>query len=169
MPARAATAPKPRSLTTPILGALFLLAAAAFFVGFWMDDVVVRLVSKPIPVLALAAWVALSKPDRIGWAVFVGLLLSVVGDILLEIPADLFVFGLIAFLTAHLAYIGAALLDTRRLAPLRALPVLGYCAAIYLVLFPGMGGLAVPVAVYVTVIGTMLWRMAARVDGRTTA
>ena len=50
---RAATAPKPRSLTTPILGALFLLAAAAFFVGFWMDDVVVRLVSKPIPVLAL--------------------------------------------------------------------------------------------------------------------
>jgi len=162
MPYRAARATLP-------LAVLFCVSAAFFFVGFWIDDVAIRLVTKPIPVLCLAGWVALSRPGRIGWTIFAGLLLSVLGDVLLEIPADLFVFGLSAFLTAHLAYIGAALLDTTRLALVRALPVIVYCGVVYGVLFPGMGGLALPVGIYVTVIGAMLWRMAARVDGRPAA
>lgn len=142
------------------------LAAAGFFVGFWLDIVELRLAAKPIPVLAMAAWVGLNRPDRVGVAVLVGLLWSVLGDVLLEIPADLFVFGLLAFLIAHVAYIVAAVLDTRRPAPVRALPVALYCGAVYLWLMPHMGDLTLPVAVYVTVIGLMVWRMAARVDGR---
>ena len=145
------------------------LAAVAYFIGLWTDSLPLRLVAKPVPILALAAWVGLSRPGPVGIAIGVGLLFSVVGDVLLEIPADLFVFGLLAFLVAHLVYIVGAVLDTRRLALLRAVPVLVYCGVVYGVLFPGMGEMAVPVAVYVTVIGTMLWRMAARVDGRPAA
>lgn len=145
--------------------ALAALAAAAFFVGLWWDEVALRLVVKPIPALCLLGWVLASRPGRYGALVAVGLGLSAVGDLLLEIPADLFVFGLLAFLVAHLAYIGATLTDSRRLALARALPFVAWCGALYAWLLPGMGGMAVPVGVYVLVICAMLWRMAARADG----
>lgn len=143
------------------------LAAVAFFVGFWLDLTALRLAVKPVPALCLLGWVLSARRDGYAIGVAIGLGLSALGDLLLEIPADLFVFGLSAFLLAHLAYIGATATDGRALAPLRALPFVAWCGALYLWLLPGMGGLAVPVGVYVVVICAMLWRMAARADGTT--
>ncbi|MFK7929985.1 MAG: lysoplasmalogenase [Myxococcota bacterium] len=141
------------------------LTTALFFAGLWLDIVELRLLSKPFPVLALALWVGLNRPDRTGVAILVGLVLSAVGDLLLEIPANLFVYGLLAFLCAHVAYIVGAVMHSRTLAPWVALPIAAYCVGVYVWLQPNMGELSVPVAVYVTVIGLMLWRMAARIDG----
>jgi uncharacterized membrane protein YhhN len=144
---------------------IFGLTVVAFFVGLWADLPWLRLASKPVPVLLLAGLVLGRDRSLYGVLIGIGLLLSVAGDVLLEIPADLFVFGLGAFLLAHLAYIGAAVSASRRAEPLRALPFVLWCGGVYVWLLPQMGDLAVPVGIYVSVIGIMLWRMAARVDG----
>jgi alkenylglycerophosphocholine/alkenylglycerophosphoethanolamine hydrolase len=158
--------PTLQTLPTAILALIGLGAVAAFMVGFWTDDITLRLVAKPLPVICMLVWTGLHGRSVYSWLIAAGLALSLAGDMFLEVQADLFLFGLIAFLLAHLGYIGAAVSDTRKLAPLRALPFAIWVVGLYLWLLPGMHDLALPVAVYVTVIGVMLWRMAARTDHR---
>jgi alkenylglycerophosphocholine hydrolase len=141
--------------------AVGLASAAAFFVGLAGDLPGLRLWTKAIPVLCLAAWVAAQRPDAAGRLVSLGLVLSSGGDLVLELGR--FIPGLVAFLAAHLAYIGAFVSQTRRPAPARGVPVLLWCAVVLALLWPGLGSLEGPVALYVAVIGTMIWRAAARV------
>lgn len=165
VPSATLPAPSPAVRGTLPLGLVFGAAFTAFFLGFWLDSVEVRLVSKPIPVLCLIAWLLLNRTTRAGTPVIIGLGFSVVGDVILETPGAPFVGGLLAFLVAHVAYIVGAVVESRRLALLWALPIAGWCVGVYAWLFPGMEDLAFPVAVYVAVIGAMGWRMGARVDG----
>lgn len=140
-----------------LAGALVFLAGRALELD-WLS-----FVSKPVPVVALLFWLrrAPSSPYR-RW-ITVGLGLSLLGDLLLEWPADLFVFGLGAFLVAHLAYLRAYLLDTRRLAPLALLAAAGTGGAIFTLLASGgLGALLLPVACYALAISAMLWRALAR-------
>ena len=120
-----------------------------------------RVALKPVPALALAAWVGLRCRPPLGRLTAAGLLLSAVGDALLD--AGRFLPGLFAFLTAHVAYVAAFLSVERRPALGRALPFVAWGAGALVLLRPGLGSLAVPVAVYVAVIMIMLWRAAARV------
>ena len=57
--------------------------------------------------LILAALELDPSSDAARGALVVGLVLSLVGDVLLMVPADLFVPGLGAFLAAHVAYVVA--------------------------------------------------------------
>jgi uncharacterized membrane protein YhhN len=143
------------------LAGLGFLAAAAFVVGLGLDLPALRFVTKPLPVLCLAAAVAAQRRDPLARAVTVGLLLSAVGDALLE--GGLFLPGLLAFLGAHVAYAAGFLLDTRRLALLRALPFAAWGVAIYAFLLPDLGDLAVPVLFYLLAICIVMWRAAARI------
>ena len=79
------------------------------------------------------------------------------------LEAGLFLPGLLAFLAAHVAYVAAFLSADRRPALGRALPFLAWGLGAFALLRPGLGPMAVPVAVYVAVICTMMWRAAARV------
>lgn len=136
--------------------------AIAFFVGLAFDLEALRIVAKPIPVLALAAAVATAVPSvRYRRLITLGLLLGAVGDVLLEI--DRFVPGLIAFLFGQLAYISAFLSDQRRLRPLLALPFAAWGIGLVAALADGADDLLVPVAVYAAVLCTMMWRAVARV------
>lgn len=145
-------------------GAVLAAAAAtAYLAGLAFDVAWLRLVTKPVPVLCLAGWVA-SRPSRSGWLVAGGLLLSALGDVLLETP-DLFLAGLSAFLLAHVAYTAAFALLERRLRALRALPFAAYGLGLFAWLRPGLGELARPVAAYVVAICAMLWRAAALPGG----
>ena len=79
------------------------------------------MITKPIPVLLMAYWVStLRVRGRYQLAIMIGLLLCALGDILLELSEATFLFGLIAFLLGHVAYIAAFLQDNRKLCPLRA-------------------------------------------------
>jgi alkenylglycerophosphocholine/alkenylglycerophosphoethanolamine hydrolase len=142
---------------------LAIVAASGYLLGLVLHTPLLCLVSKPVPALALA-WIAFrAGSDLRPRAIAGGLLLSALGDVLLELRG-LFVAGLSAFLLAHLAYTAAFLSDERRLRLARALPFalwLGTGAALF---WSGVGPLAVPVAVYMTAIGAMMWRAAARVD-----
>jgi len=82
-------------------------AAAAFFFALATDRPGLRAWTKPVPVLCLAAWVGMRRPGATGRLVTAGLILSAAGDVLLEL--GLFLPGLLAFLTAHLGYVGGFL------------------------------------------------------------
>jgi uncharacterized membrane protein YhhN len=91
------------------------------------------------------------------------LALSTLGDILLDLdPERLFVFGLGSFLVAHLVYIflfvrnrrRTIILGTPRL--LLAVLVLMYSIGISAWLLPSLGGLIVPVAIYMCAITAMV-------------
>ena len=136
-------------------------AAVVYLAAMAADLRPLRLLAKPVPVLALAAWVVAAAPTALGRLVAAGLLLSALGDLLLEL--GLFLPGLVAFLSAHLVYVAAFVSVERRPALARALPFGAWGVLALAVLRPGLGGMAVPVTVYVAVVCTMMWRAAARV------
>lgn len=107
--------------------------------------------AKPLLLLAIVASALLAI------RICAGLALSLAGDVFLMLPGDRFLPGLVSFLLAHLAYLGAF---TSRLpfAPVVALLVAygAVGAAILAVLWPGLSHrLRAPVATYVLVIATM--------------
>jgi uncharacterized membrane protein YhhN len=147
--------------TGPVLAGVGLGTALLYFVGLAAALPALCIAVKPFPALALAAWVALRCPRPLGRLTAAGLVASALGDLLLE--RGVFLPGLLAFLAAHLAYVAAFLTADRRPALGRALPFLAWGAGALALLGPGLGPMAVPVAVYVAVICTMMWRAAARV------
>ncbi|CAD5109127.1 lysoplasmalogenase [Zestomonas carbonaria] len=142
---------------------LALLGGGVFLYGLAAELPLLCLLSKPIPVIALLLWLRGAPAGTYRRWIVIGLLLSLLGDILLAWPTDLFVFGLGAFLLAHLAYLAAYLGDTRRLAPLALSFAAASGAAIFALLASrGLGPLLVPVALYALTISAMLWRALAR-------
>ncbi|MGK2949970.1 MAG: lysoplasmalogenase [Acidimicrobiales bacterium] len=100
-------------------GAAFLLLALALTVAVvdWIavsrDNRPLEYVCKPLTMLLLiGVTLALDPSDALGasgdavraWFV-VALVLCLLGDVLLMVPRDLFVFGLAAFLLGHIAYV----------------------------------------------------------------
>ena len=107
--------------TGPILAGVGIATALLFFAGMAAGLPSLRMATKPFPALALAAWVALGCRRPLGRLTAVGLLLSALGDTLLE--AGRFLPGLLAFLAAHLTYVAAFLAaDRRSRAPSRSWP-----------------------------------------------
>ncbi|MGL4317466.1 MAG: lysoplasmalogenase [Pseudomonas sp.] len=146
-----------------LLPLLALAGIALLILGRLVGPEWLCLVGKPLPIIALLLWLrqAASGPYRT-W-IAVGLVFSLLGDLLLEWPADLFVFGLGAFLLAHLAYLVAYLSSTRRLAPGALLLAIAASGGMFALLASaGLGGLLLPVACYSLAIGCMLWRALAR-------
>jgi len=133
-------------------------AALAFLAGMALDLPLLRLLTKAVPVACLAAVVAGANRSPTSRLVASGLSLSALGDFLLEARPSLFLYGLLAFLAAHLAYVAAFLTVSRRLLLLRALPFASWGAGAFWLLGGGLGDLRFPVAVYMAAIVTMMWR-----------
>lgn len=169
-----ASAPRLSEMTTRSkLLAVIGLAAALLYLAAGRIDAApwLRLVAKPIPVLMMALWVSgLRIKGRYQLAIMIGLLLSALGDILLEYSEATFLLGLGAFLLGHVAYIVAFLQDTRKLHPYygAAAYAYGFFAAVFLMTTGDLGGMIGPVYLYVLIITTMLWRAACRLDAPTT-
>jgi len=135
---------------------LILLFIALYCYGVAIDDVILQALSKPIPVLLLMAQVKLNS--KYNFLVFTGLFFSFAGDVLLLSLIDKFIWGLTAFLVAHLFYIGAFLLRDRRFRIVSMLFFYGAGGAVLYYLYPHLGELMLPVSVYVFVIISMAWR-----------
>ncbi|WP_248802717.1 lysoplasmalogenase [Pseudomonas sp. MWU13-2100] len=142
---------------------LALMGAAAFLYGVSIELPMLCLLTKPVPVLALLGWLHDAPMTEYRRWIGLGLIFSLLGDVLLAWPGDLFVFGLGAFLVAHLAYLKAYLGDCRRLALLPLLLALLIGAGLLGILMSkGLGDLLIPVTVYALAISAMLWRALAR-------
>jgi uncharacterized membrane protein YhhN len=87
--------------------AFALVAAVADWIAVGQENRALEYLAKPLTmVLLIGAALALDPVDPAVRTWFViGLVLSLVGDVFLMLPQDLFVFGLAAFLLGHVAYI----------------------------------------------------------------
>ena len=142
---------------------LALMGAVTFLYGLSTHATLLCLLVKPLPVLALLGWLHDAPPSDYRRWISLGLIFSLLGDVLLAWPGDLFVFGLGAFLVAHLAYLKAYLSDCKRLALMPLMLALGVGAVLLgMLISSGLGPLLVPVIVYGTAISAMLWRALAR-------
>jgi alkenylglycerophosphocholine/alkenylglycerophosphoethanolamine hydrolase len=148
----------PASKTWLLAGA-GVLGAVAFFVGLELEMDGLRLGAKAVPLLCLLAWVWPFR-ERYAQLIGVGLVLSLIGDMLLAMSPDLFLPGLGAFLLAHVAYVAAYVTVTRLPSLQRGVPFALLAVAAGVFLWPRLGGLALPVTAYVAVICTMMWRSA---------
>jgi uncharacterized membrane protein YhhN len=98
------------------------------------------------------------------WLIVAGLAFSLVGDILLMLSRDTFIAGWAAFLLAHLAYIAAFVSDGGpywSIWPLLVGVVYGVVVLRYL--WPHLGRLKAPAALYMLVIILMAWQAAGRI------
>lgn len=138
---------------------LFSLLLFANIVSVEMDFEFGVYLTKPLLIPVLAWSLIGADWARVRW-VLVALLLSWVGDILLMLPFDLFVFGLASFLLAHIFYIRHFWSAWDRSAspfqPLYLIGVMVYLIGLLYLLFPVLGAMQVPVIVYGTVISAML-------------
>ena len=91
--------------------------------------------------------------------IIAGLICSLAGDVLLMLPRERFVAGLVCFLLAHLCYIAAFTSDGARTPSVWGAAVLVLYGALMLrVLWPHLGELKAPVSVYVAAILLMAWQ-----------
>lgn len=142
---------------------LALMGAVTFIYGLTVHAALLCLLVKPLPVLALLGWLHDAPAGDYRRWISLGLIFSLLGDVLLAWPGDLFVFGLGAFLVAHLAYLKAYLSDCRRLAVLPLLIASGIGTLLLGILIANdLGPLLVPVIIYGVAISAMLWRALAR-------
>ncbi len=132
------------------------IAIITFFIGLYTDNYIMRMIVKPIPLLMLISMV--KRDTHYGKFIFLGLIFSVMGDVLLEASPELFAFGLISFLIAHINYI-IAFFGREKKASLGITALLFvYGGVLYYILYPTLGKLAIPVLFYVIVILSMVWR-----------
>jgi len=157
-----ASAPYPRGLAlATLVAAVAAIAGALLATGdaghgwLWLHWCGKPLATALIFVLAWNARPAQSPRYR--RAVLAGIACSLLGDVLLMLPGDLFVPGLVAFLCGHLCFIAAFLGDSRFGArPWLLLACLGYGAVNLALLWDAIGApLRVPVLVYVLVLASM--------------
>jgi alkenylglycerophosphocholine/alkenylglycerophosphoethanolamine hydrolase len=149
-------------LQGPTLLRIGLVAMATYMFAWLFDWPTLAMAAKPVPVLCLLGFLL---PPRTADASLIGggLLLSAIGDLLLEASPALFLPGLLSFLLAHVLYVAAFVGRTRALHLLRLVPVIAFSWLVYRWLAPHLGAMRLPVLVYVVVISAMLWRAAAQV------
>jgi len=148
-------------MSTVILTLLVIISAAIHMWAEYNGPPIQIYIFKPLTTSLIIALAALAKPSinkRYKILIIIGLIFSLGGDILLMLPFDLFVPGLISFLIAHLVYIYAFKGDRPwRFAWLPTLVSFLYSAGIFMILAPGLGDMTIPVIAYIIVILTMAY------------
>lgn len=117
-------------------------------------------IAKPLATALIFVLAWRTQPAQSGRyrrRILTGIACSLLGDVLLMLPGDLFVPGLVAFLLAHTCFIAAFLGDSRFAAPAwPLLACLAYGAANLVLLWGAIDTpLRVPVLVYVAVLASM--------------
>jgi len=149
-------------MTTIILTILAIISGVIHIWAEYNGPAILIYIFKPLTMIFIISIAALAKrapSNKYKYAIIAGLLFSMLGDIFLMLPMDLFIAGLVSFLIAHLIYIYA--FRSGRPWRIKFMPVLLfaiYGVIIYVILLPGLNGMVVPVAAYVVVILTMAWQ-----------
>ena len=124
--------------------------------------------AKPGVMVFLIIWFITQMPTDRGWLslfILVGLIFSLAGDVFLMLPGKWFLAGLVAFLLAHLAYIGgfnANGFNFHWESLLFALVIILFAIPMFLrirsgLIVGGNQGLVLPVTAYVVVISFMVF------------
>ncbi|MBC8172889.1 MAG: lysoplasmalogenase [Chitinophagales bacterium] len=123
-----------------------------------------EIISKLLLMPMLAGYVLMECKGYLRMCIplLAGLFFSWIGDIILikSQNAIYFVFGLTAFLCAHIAYIITFrnfrfTSNDKKISQLYIIPFLVYAAAMLVLVYPNLGDMKVPVIIYSTVISLM--------------
>ncbi|MCF6766514.1 lysoplasmalogenase [Thiotrichales bacterium 19S3-7] len=114
---------------------------------------------KPLTVVLIILYVltATVKSQWYADLIVIGLIFSLIGDVFLMLPQDRFVFGLIAFLVAHLIYILALYFHVVYFDYWLLIPLIAYGVGIFIYLYAKLAEFKLPVIIYVCVILIMIW------------
>ena len=123
------------------LSLLYLVTTTAHFPGRWAVK------SGSVAMLAVAA--------RRYPLLAAGLAFGALGDALLDLSSSYFTAGLVAFLIGHVFYTAFFIRSGRRRVVAPALALILYSAVFLWWLWPGLGTMRIPVAVYVAAIAAM--------------
>lgn len=142
-----------------ILVALFVLTAIG---SIWFDNHQPRwlfYILKPLTIVLIILFPLLAGSDWFTYKTIIiaGLFFSLTGDVVLMLPKDRILVGLIAFLGAHMCYIGAFSLRINEMNWLPLLPLLGIGVLSAYSFSPNLGRLRIPVYLYIGIILVMFW------------
>ena len=149
-------------MTRLILTVLAIISASIHLWGEYQGPDYLIYIFKPLTMIFIIIIALLGKnpPSRkYKLAIAAGLIFSMIGDILLMLPVDLFIAGLVSFLIAQLIYTYA--FHSGRSFCFRFIPILPfvvYGILIFVILFPWLNGMMIPVAAYLLVIMVMAWQ-----------
>jgi uncharacterized membrane protein YhhN len=137
-------------------------AVFAFALGLALDVPPLRLATKALPALCLAAWILPARARGARW-IASGLAFSAVGDLALELGdrPPFFLAGMLAFALAHAAYVAGFVAVSRVPRVSWLLPFAFWGAGLLALVRPGLGPMTAPVAVYALLLVAMMWRAAA--------
>ncbi len=144
-------------MRTKIIQTLAFVSVLLFIIGLITDNLILRIITKPLPVLSWSLLIIPLKNKYRKW-IFLGFLFSIAGDILLELPYDFFMYGLIAFMLAHLNYIVAFIGRDKSLKIIALAVLIIFAIIISYFILPGTGEMKIPVLIYLSVILLMVWR-----------
>jgi uncharacterized membrane protein YhhN len=96
------------------------------------------------------------------WAIVFGLALSLAGDIFLLLPRNRFIFGLVAFLIAHICFTLAFASDGFTTSLLVFIPFAIFGGLMIGILWPVLGKLRLPASIYAMALIIMGWQAAGR-------
>ena len=160
-------APATRGLAAATLLAACAAIAGALLAAHSPDGRWLHWIAKPLATALVFALAWRARPAvsaRYRHFVLAGIACSLAGDVLLMLPGDLFVPGLVAFLLGHACFIAALLGDSRFAVPVwPLLACLAYGIANLVALWGAIAApLRVPVVVYVAVLCSMAGQALAR-------
>ena len=143
---------------SPLLFLIFFSAMSCVWFGYHEPRRLFYLF-KPLTMVLICLTAILGGSDLSVYKVMIigGLVCSLAGDIILMLPADRFLLGLIAFLFAHLCYITAFAADINSLSWWPLIPLIIWGIGFYLFISPSPGKLKIPVIIYIVIILIMTW------------
>ncbi|MBC8221042.1 MAG: lysoplasmalogenase [Proteobacteria bacterium] len=111
---------------------------------------------KPLTMLLIVVMGLILLPEKLDWyhyALLIGLLFSIGGDVALMWPSDKFMLGLVSFLTGHIFYISGLISGIElSLSWYVWVPLIILGSGMFLGLRSGLGRMQIPVLLYILVI-----------------
>ncbi|UCG24509.1 MAG: lysoplasmalogenase [Chloroflexota bacterium] len=145
-----------------IFTGMALLSASGAITAEFLEVEGLIFILKPVTMalIILVAFLSYDTPSAVyKWAIIIGLILSLAGDIMLMLPADLFLNGLISFALAHLVYTTAFINSGGFYGNWKsAIPFLLFGVFMAVVLWPNLDDMLIPAMVYLVIILLMAWQ-----------
>lgn len=137
-----------------------VFACLAIYFGLYEDKTLFMFL-KPLTTILVIALLLFAKRERnvrLGNIVTIALVFCLMGDVLLLFE-KYFLFGLVAFLTAHILF-AVAFIQYKGFYKnwISFLILFGIAGVLFFWLKPGLGDLLLPVAIYVMIITFMAWQ-----------
>jgi len=149
-------------VSTIILTTLIILSAGLHLKAQYLGPEFQVYIFNPLTMILIIGLAASAPKDDISKfkpTILAGLVFSLGGDVLLMLPMDLFIPGLVSFLIAQVIYIFAFCQGRKlqfRILPL--IPFVVYGLVVFFYLAPGLGAMMIPVIAYIIVIMVMAWQ-----------